>query len=65
VDDVDGVLAEGTVDRAVALFVAGDEIGPGMMDDLPEGRGSGAAWAVDGGHENVLRNIFIERNTIE
>ena len=49
-DDVDGVGAEGTVDGAVTLFVAGDEIRPAVVDDLPEGRGAGAARAVDRGH---------------
>jgi hypothetical protein len=51
-DDVDGVVAEGTVNGAVAVFIACLEVGPGMMDDLPEGRGSGTARAVDGGHDN-------------
>jgi hypothetical protein len=51
-DDVDGVVTKQTVDGAVAVFVACLEVGPGMMDDLPEGRGSGTARAVDGGHDN-------------
>jgi len=36
-DDIDGVVAEGAVDGAVALFVAGFEVGPAVVDDLPEG----------------------------
>jgi hypothetical protein len=51
-DDLDGVLAQWAVNGAVALLVAGNKFGPGMMDDLPEGRGSGTARAVDGGHDN-------------
>jgi hypothetical protein len=51
-DDVDGVVAEGAVNGAVAVFVACLEVGPGMMDDLPERRGAGAARSVDGGHDN-------------
>jgi len=54
-DDVDGVVTKRTVDGAVAVFVACLEVGPGMMDDLPEGRGSGTARAVDGGHDNCSR----------
>jgi hypothetical protein len=53
-DDVDGVMAEGAVNGAVAVFVAGDKIGPAMVDNLPERRGAGAARAVDGGHGNCL-----------
>ena len=49
-DDGDGVVAEGTVDRAVAGLVACLEVGPGMMDELTQGGSSGAARAVDGGH---------------
>jgi len=49
-DDIDGLVAERAVDRAVAVFVARLEVGPEMMDELPEGRGSGTARAIDGGH---------------
>jgi len=49
-DDVNGVVAEGAMDGAMALFIAHDEIGPAVMDDLPEGRSTGTARAVDGGH---------------
>src|SRR5690606_19465723 len=57
-DDGDGVLAEGTVDGAVALLVARDEIGPAAMHNLPERRGAGTAGAVDGGYENCLYEQF-------
>jgi hypothetical protein len=36
-DDLDGIVAERAVDRAVVLFVAGDKIGPAVVDDLPQG----------------------------
>jgi hypothetical protein len=36
-DDLDGIVAERAVDRAVALFVACDKIGPAVVDDLPQG----------------------------
>jgi hypothetical protein len=49
---VDGVGAEGAVNGAVAVFVAGEKIGPTMVDDLPKRRGAGAARSVDGGHDN-------------
>ena len=55
-DDGDGIGAERAVDGAMALFVAGDEIGPAMMDDLPKGRGAGTARAVDRGHITALKN---------
>jgi len=35
-DDGYGVVAERTVDGAVALLVAGFEVGPAVMDDLPQ-----------------------------
>jgi len=50
VDYGDGVLAEGAVGSAVAGFVFGQKWRPSVVDDLPEWRGSGAAWAVDGRH---------------
>jgi hypothetical protein len=46
-DDVDGVGAKRTVDGAVAFFVTRFEVGPAMVDDLPEGRGAGTARAVN------------------
>jgi hypothetical protein len=35
--NVNGVEAEGSVDGAVAIFIARDEIGPAVVDDLPQG----------------------------
>ena len=61
-DDVDGVVAEGAVNGAVALFVAGDKIGPAAVDDLPKRRGAGTARAVDGRHKTVLLNRFMPRS---
>jgi len=37
-------------DASVVLFVAGDEIVPGVVDDLPEGRCTRAARVIDRGH---------------
>lgn len=50
--DIDRVVAQWAVNGAVALFVAGDKIGPTVVDDLPEGRSAGATRSVDGGHDN-------------
>ena len=36
---------------AVAGFVAGEEVVPAVVDELPEGRGAGAARLVDGRHK--------------
>jgi hypothetical protein len=58
-DDVDGVVAEGAVNGAVALLVSADKIGPAMVDDLPKRRGAGAARAVDGWHRYVFGRTFI------
>lgn len=49
-DDLDGIWAEGPLGFSVALFVTSTEFIPPVVDDLPEGRGSWAARAVDGGH---------------
>jgi len=50
--DGDGIAVEWPVDGAVALLVAGFEIGPAAVDKLPKRRSTGTAWAVDGGHNN-------------
>ena len=50
IDHGDGVFAQGAVGLAVDGFVFGEEWAPGVVDDLPEWGGSGAAWAVDGWH---------------
>ena len=50
-DGGDGIGAQWSHGAAVVLFVACDEIVPGVADELPEGRGARAARAVDGGHE--------------
>jgi len=42
-DDVDGVLTKRTVDGAVTLFVAGDEIRPAVVDELTPSMQSGFA----------------------
>jgi hypothetical protein len=49
-DRGDGIGAHRSHGAAVVLFVAGEEIVPGVVDDLPEGRGARAARVVDGGH---------------
>jgi hypothetical protein len=51
IDYGDGVFAQGAVGLAVDGLVFGEKWGPGVVDDLPEWGGSGAAWAVDGRHE--------------
>ena len=50
-DGGDGIRAQWSHGAAVVLLVAGDEIIPGVMDDLPEGRGARAARAVNRGHK--------------
>ena len=50
-DGGDGIGAQRSHGAAVVLFVAGEEIVVGVVDDLPEGRGARAARVVDGGHE--------------
>ena len=45
----------GGIERAegfpVKFFVEGEKCVPAVVDDLPEGRGAGAAGLVDGGHK--------------
>ena len=45
----------GGVERAEGLavfnFVVGEEVVPAVADELPEGRGAGAAGLVSGGHK--------------
>jgi hypothetical protein len=56
--DVNRVVTERTVNGAVALLVAGFEVGPAVVDELPERRGTGTARTVDGGHENCSLEQF-------
>lgn len=49
-DNGDRVATQRAVDGTVGRFVSCLKIGPGMVDNVPEGRGSGTAWAIDGGH---------------
>jgi hypothetical protein len=49
-DGGDGLRAEGSHGGAVMALVAGEEVIPGGVDDLPEGGGAGAAGLVDGRH---------------
>ena len=53
-NDVNGVASQRAVNGAVAFLVTGFEVGPAVVDDLPEGRGSGTARAIDGWHITVL-----------
>ena len=50
-DGGDGGGAERTEGLPVVLFVVGEEVGPAVLDELPEGRGTGAAGLVDGRHK--------------
>ena len=47
----DGCGTQGAEGFPVVFFVVGEEVGPAVLDELPEGRGAGAAWLVDGGHK--------------
>jgi hypothetical protein len=50
-DGGDGLGAERAERLAVAGFVLGEEVVPAVVDELPEGRGAGAARLVDGRHK--------------
>ncbi len=50
-DGGDGGGAQGAKGFAVVLFVVGEEVVPAVVDELPEGRGAGAAGLVDGRHK--------------
>ena len=47
----DRVATKRAVDGTVGRFVSCLKIGPGMVDNVPERRGAGAARAIDGRHE--------------
>jgi hypothetical protein len=49
-DGGDGIGAQWSHGASVVLFVAGDEIVPSVVDDLPEGRCTRAARVIDRGH---------------
>ena len=49
-DGGDGIRAQRSHGAAVVGFVSGEEVVPGVVDELPEGRGARAARVVDGGH---------------
>jgi hypothetical protein len=50
-DGSDGGGRERAKGFAVVFFVTGEEIVPTMVNDLPKGRGAGAAGLVDGRHK--------------
>ncbi len=53
IDDVDAVGRERSVDPAMTGFVTGEEVVPGVVDDLPERRGTRASGAVNGWRHQV------------
>jgi len=58
-DGGDGAGTERPEGLAVAAFVGGEEIPPAVVDDLPQGRGTGTPWLVDGGHGKMfIRTSF-------
>lgn len=46
-DGLDGVGLQGAVYGALAALLAGLELGPSMVDNLPEGRGAGTSRTVE------------------
>ena len=64
-DGGDGVRAQRSHGTAVVGFVAGKEIVPGGVDDLPEGRGARAARVVNGGHECPWKHASGQRRTAQ
>lgn len=56
-DGSDGFRAEWAHGGAVVALVAGEEVIPGGVDDLPEGGGAGAAGLVDGRHNCSLEQL--------
>jgi len=50
-DGGDGIGAQRSHGAAVVGFASGEEVVPGVVDELPEGRGARATGVVDGGHE--------------
>jgi hypothetical protein len=54
-----GLGAQRSHCAAMAVFVTGEEIFPGKVDDLPEGRGTGTADVVDRRHKSVHKNTFL------
>jgi len=61
-NDADGVASQRAVNGAVAFLVAGFEVGPAVVDDLLERRGSGTARAVNGGHKTGRTNSLMPRS---
>jgi hypothetical protein len=63
-DGGDGGGAERSEGLPVVFLVVGEEVGPAVLDELPEGRGAGVAWLVDGGHQEVfIRTLPVEIKT--
>ena len=50
-DGGDGVGAQRAEGLPMVSLVIGEEDGPAVVDDLPEGRGAGATGLVDGRHK--------------
>ena len=62
-DGGDGFPAQRPHRAAVVLFVTGEEIIPGVVDDLPEGRGARAARVVNRGHNDRVGKQDSRRDT--
>lgn len=62
-DGGDGFGTEGAHGGAGVVLVAGVEVIPGGVDDLPKWGGAGAAGLVDGGHIAALKNRYVEGKT--
>ena len=58
VDDGHRVVAQRAVGLAVGALVAGAEIAPRVVDDLPEGRGARSPGLIDGGYELFMRTVL-------
>lgn len=59
-DGGDGLWPEWTHGGAVMALVAGEEVIPGGLNNLPKWGGAGAAGLVDGGYITVLVNSYVE-----
>jgi uncharacterized MAPEG superfamily protein len=57
-NDVNGVASQRAVNGAVAFLVTGLEIGPAMVHNLPQGRSTGTARAIDGRHNNCSLELL-------
>ena len=64
VDHRHGIPAQRAMSPAMAGFIVGDEFVPGVVDDLPKGRGARTAGPIDGRYKCFFEHFTFLLSTL-